>query len=175
MRYQGRIENWNDERGFGFVVQNSTREKAFVHISAITDRRRRPTVGTLISYELTRDDQGRPKAVNVQFVGSRAGRERNSGASIGAVAFGVIALVALSSVAYVRLSHPNSTVTASAYKITFAQDALRSHPEFRCQPEKSSCSTMTSCAEAFFHQERCNVSNMDGDHDGIPCERQLCN
>ncbi|MFN5191676.1 MAG: excalibur calcium-binding domain-containing protein [Burkholderiales bacterium] len=36
------------------------------------------------------------------------------------------------------------------------------------------CSKMTSCAEVFFHQEKCGVGGMDGDRDGIPCEHQLC-
>ena len=62
-----------------------------------------------------------------------------------------------------------------AYKIVFERDALRFHPEFECRPEKNSCSKMTSCAEAFYHLEKCSVPNMDGDRDGIPCERQWCN
>jgi len=78
-------------------------------------------------------------------------------------------------VAYVRMSHPNSTVSASIYKIFSARDSLRLHPEFQCEPTELSCSSMTSCAEAFFHQEHCDVSGMDGDHDGIPCEQQWCN
>ena len=48
MRLQGKIESWNDERGFGFVVQNSTGEKAFVHITAMADRRR-PDIGALVT------------------------------------------------------------------------------------------------------------------------------
>jgi hypothetical protein len=86
----------------------------------------------------------------------------------------LIALVA-SYVGYVRITHRNSTVPASAYKIVFARDALQKHPEFQCKPEKNSCSKMTSCAEAFYHLEKCEVPNMDGDRDGIPCEQQWCN
>jgi hypothetical protein len=78
-------------------------------------------------------------------------------------------------VAYVRISHPGSTVSASIYKIVFARDALRENAEFSCEPSKSSCARMSSCAEAFFHQERCGVGGMDGDRDGIPCEQQWCN
>ncbi|MGI2029720.1 excalibur calcium-binding domain-containing protein [Endozoicomonas acroporae] len=28
---------------------------------------------------------------------------------------------------------------------------------------------------ATFYQDNCPGTNMDGDRDGIPCERQLCN
>jgi hypothetical protein len=87
----------------------------------------------------------------------------------------LVVLTAMVYVGYVRITHRNSTVAASAYKIVFARDALRPHPEFQCEPKKSSCSKMTSCAEAFFHQEKCAVDNMDGDRDGIPCEQQWCN
>lgn len=78
-------------------------------------------------------------------------------------------------VAYVRLSHPNSTVQASVYKILWARAALHENPQFRCEASKSWCTQMASCAEAFFYQERCGVATMDGDHDGIPCEQQWCN
>jgi len=37
------------------------------------------------------------------------------------------------------------------------------------------CSQMTSCAEATFFLKNCLGTKMDGDNDGIPCERQWCN
>ncbi len=36
------------------------------------------------------------------------------------------------------------------------------------------CSQMTSCAEAKFFLSHCPATKMDGDGDGIPCERQFC-
>lgn len=44
--------------------------------------------------------------------------------------------------------------------------------EFTCGTKRL-CTRMTSCAEARFHFEQCGLSRLDGDHDGIPCER-LC-
>ena len=37
------------------------------------------------------------------------------------------------------------------------------------------CSQMTSCAEAKYFLKNCPGTKMDGDHDGVPCEQQLCN
>jgi len=37
------------------------------------------------------------------------------------------------------------------------------------------CSQMTSCAEATFFLKNCPGAKMDGDNNGIPCERQWCN
>lgn len=36
------------------------------------------------------------------------------------------------------------------------------------------CSQMTSCAEATWFLKNCPGVQMDGDHDGVPCERQWC-
>ncbi len=52
MRYQGRITNWNDDKGYGFVTPNGGGEKAFVHITAFSNSHRRPTESDLITYEL---------------------------------------------------------------------------------------------------------------------------
>ncbi len=44
---------------------------------------------------------------------------------------------------------------------------------FRCQG-KIYCSEMTSCAEAKFYLKNCPGVKIDGDNDGVPCERQWC-
>jgi Excalibur calcium-binding domain len=36
------------------------------------------------------------------------------------------------------------------------------------------CSQMTSCAEAKYFLAHCPGTKMDGDGNGIPCERQFC-
>jgi hypothetical protein len=45
---------------------------------------------------------------------------------------------------------------------------------FRCEG-KTMCHQMSSCEEATFYLRNCPGTKMDGDHDGIPCERSLCN
>lgn len=45
--------------------------------------------------------------------------------------------------------------------------------DFECDGRKY-CSQMTSCEEAIFFINHCPDTKMDGDHDGIPCERQWC-
>jgi len=175
MRYQGRIAEWKDDRGFGFITPNGGGAKVFLHISAMSDPGLRPSVGARVTYEIVSAADGRVRAQGVRLLGTQpAERARSLGLLLSMLAFGAL-LVAAAYVAWVRLSHPNSTVAASAYKILFARDALGSNPPFQCMPAKSSCSAMTSCAEAFFHQEKCGVSGMDGDRDGIPCEQQWCN
>lgn len=44
---------------------------------------------------------------------------------------------------------------------------------FHCDG-RTYCSQMTSCAEAKYFLAHCPDVKMDGDHNGIPCERQWC-
>ena len=175
MRLQGRVTEWNDERGFGFVTQNGTGARVFVHVSEFRATHERPAIGSLITYELGKDPKGRIQARNARFVGATSSAPAGAFENLLSAAALLLVLLLVGYVGYVWISSPNSTISATFYKVVFARDALRPHPEFQCRPEKNSCSRMTSCAEAFFQQERCGVSDMDGDHDGIPCERQWCN
>ena len=174
MRLQGRIIEWNDERGFGFVVQNGASARMFLHVSAFRKGKGRPLLGSLITYEIRQDEKGRFRAASAELVGTRSPTQSSAGAFFSAIV-GLALLLTLGYVGYVRFSHPNSTISASVYKIVSARDALKSQPKFQCKPEKNSCSKMTSCTEALFHQEQCSVFDMDGDRDGIPCEQQWCN
>ena len=45
---------------------------------------------------------------------------------------------------------------------------------FSCDGRKY-CSQMTSCAEAAYFLQHCPGVEMDGNHDGEPCEQQWCN
>lgn len=47
-------------------------------------------------------------------------------------------------------------------------------PEYVCDGRQH-CSQMRSCEEATWFIRHCPGTKMDGEGDGIPCERQLCN
>lgn len=67
MRYQGRLHDWNDDKGFGFVTPNGGGDRAFVHIKAFARTSRRPINGDVITYALSRDPRGRLQADNIRF------------------------------------------------------------------------------------------------------------
>ncbi len=71
MRYQGRITDWKDDKGFGFVTAVGGGERAFVHIKAFSARTKRPQEGDLITYELGQDDKRRFQAQNIRFADTR--------------------------------------------------------------------------------------------------------
>jgi len=45
---------------------------------------------------------------------------------------------------------------------------------FKCDG-RTRCSQMTSCEEATFFINNCPGVQMDGNNDGVPCEKQWCN
>lgn len=46
-------------------------------------------------------------------------------------------------------------------------------PQFSCDG-RTHCSQMRSCEEAMYFLQNCPNTKMDGNNDGIPCERQWC-
>jgi uncharacterized membrane protein YsdA (DUF1294 family)/cold shock CspA family protein len=79
MRYLGRIIEWNDDRGFGFVTPNGGGDRAFVHIKAFERASNRPAVGVLISYELVKDERGRFNATTVRFADQKPKSKTSTG------------------------------------------------------------------------------------------------
>jgi len=72
MRYQGKITNWKDNRGFGFITPNGGGNQVFVHIKSFVNRQRRPAGNEIVTYELKTDPKGRAQAEAVAFVGESA-------------------------------------------------------------------------------------------------------
>ena len=66
---RGKITQWKDDKGFGFIMSEDGDEKLFFHISAVKTLGRRPQVGDVVLYESMRDSQGRPKAKAVVIEG----------------------------------------------------------------------------------------------------------
>ena len=69
--------------------------------------------------------------------------------------------------------------TTQSFVDTPAVVERQSHPiqttnsNFRCDG-RTHCSQMTSCEEATWFLQNCPGTKMDGNNDGIPCERQWC-
>lgn len=76
MRLAGRIAEWNDDKGFGFVVPNGGGDRAFVHINAFQRGSKRPVVGDLISYLPGKDERGRLQARDVRHAGQKIAEKR---------------------------------------------------------------------------------------------------
>ena len=95
MRHKGKITSWDDNKGFGFITPLSGGKRIFIHISALGNRNRRPELGNVITYSVSKDAKGRPRAVNARLAADRnfkkARRRRNNLA----VAFSVVFVAAI--------------------------------------------------------------------------------
>lgn len=91
MRVKGRIRSWNDQKGFGFIEPDHSSKQVFIHVSAFSNRHRKPTTGELVTYALSTDREGRPCAARATLPGDtlpkRAKRSGKALAVFGAILF----------------------------------------------------------------------------------------
>lgn len=71
-RYHGRITQWFDDRGYGFITASGGPKQIFAHVSAFTRRGVRPKIGDVVTFMLDRDPQGRLRAMAIQSAGGTA-------------------------------------------------------------------------------------------------------
>ena len=72
MRVKGRVSEWHDHKGFGFVTSEESQKRAFVHISAFRHLPRRPSVNDVVYFEMSTDHRGRLRAENAEIVFSKS-------------------------------------------------------------------------------------------------------
>jgi hypothetical protein len=92
----------------------------------------------------------------------------------------LVILMALVWKGYERYSHNLSQIEATREHAFDVKDALNvdskpsSQSAFACDG-RTYCSQMKSCDEAKYFVQHCPNVKMDGNNDGIPCEKQWCN
>jgi cold shock CspA family protein len=67
--FKGRLERWNEDKGFGFIRPEHTKGDVFIHISALKNMPRRPVIGDVIYYQLHAGDDGKTRAINARIEG----------------------------------------------------------------------------------------------------------
>lgn len=177
MRIEGKLTQWNDDRGFGFITPTEGSPKVFVHISSFPKDGRRPAIGERILFDVETDSTGKKRASNLlcpdrpspRRSSRPASRPRSKPGNVSRILiFMVIAVLA--AYGYNKFSHP----TGRHALISPRQDKASNNSNFHCDG-RTRCPEMTSCEEALFFLQHCPTVQMDGDGDGIPCERQWCN
>jgi uncharacterized membrane protein YsdA (DUF1294 family)/cold shock CspA family protein len=111
LRYAGKITEWNDERGFGFIVPNGGGARAFVHISELKTRSRRPATGAQVTYSVAKDPRGRLQATVINLIVARHA-PKSQDSSFPLTTIGVTALI-LVAIAYDV--HKLPPIVAGAY------------------------------------------------------------
>lgn len=70
----GKITNYNEDRGFGFILTPNNEEE-FFHFSECDFL---PKVGLKVTYEPGKDRSGRSKAYNIQCVQGEESKDENA-------------------------------------------------------------------------------------------------
>lgn len=74
MRRNGKIGSWNDDKGYGFILSSNGDPPVFIHINAFRHRNRRPATDDVVTYILSRDKRGRPRASSAYLGGDERAR-----------------------------------------------------------------------------------------------------
>ncbi len=200
MRFDGRLAQWDDQRGFGFIEPAQGGDRIFVHVSAFAPGDRgpnnRPRVGDRVSFELALDSKGRKQARYVNrpdTPGLRGAsspprpprrtahpRAGDAGGGLGrwvaiALAFVLIAALGWKGTQWWSAYGPwqGAPLSAPSPAQHDVPSPVQSATSLRCDG-RTMCSQMTSCAEAKFFLRNCPGTKMDGNRDGVPCEQQWC-
>ena len=196
MRFTGKLRDWNDTRGFGFIVPTHGGADVFVHISALPNDGSRPTVGETLTYELVLGDKGRPQAANAHRLALGAARipegtvrrppvvAKQSDSFVVRVAIFML-VVGLGAYAYRAYTERAMPALTPAQPSVMSQSQKMAAPISASVREATSpsaftcdgrihCSQMTSCTEAKLILANCPGTQLDGDNDGVPCEQQWC-
>jgi len=176
MRTKGKITHWNEDKGYGFITPSTGAKQVFVHISEFSNLALRPRVDQIVTFTISTDKRGRACALDVirdgEPVSKIARRRPLSGSTRNTTVLLVVVLIAAVGYSRYHKAQTGLYLPISASAPSEAQEPVSS--PYHCDG-RMHCSQMTSCAEAKYFIQNCPNTEMDGDHDGVPCESQWCN
>lgn len=66
MAIAGKISEWNDAKGYGFITVDNYQGKIFFHITDVHGHGQRPKVNEAVHFTLTKEPDGSLRAVNIE-------------------------------------------------------------------------------------------------------------
>lgn len=191
MAQDGILRSWNEEKGYGFIAPSDGGREIFVHFTAFPRDGTRPAVGERLRFEIGPGRDGKRQALRVQRLavgapGRRAAPGRHRSRPGGLERWlGRLAVVGVLVVAgswgwreFQARQHRAELAAQPPMRLMAPGGAPDTLPATAAGPwhcdGRTHCSQMTSCAEATWFINHCPGTQMDGNHDGVPCEQQWC-
>ncbi len=228
--FKGKIVEWNQQKGFGFIHPNIGSENIFIHISDFQDKNYRPTIGDVVLYKIGQGRDNKKKAIDAYIeTNNNVAKNRNIfskkriflllflGAVIMYSNFSKENIVPVVSNKFIEndiqkeenyiqdkdfiedkefnefIKNQDKFIEEHTIKQNIkkpieehiVKQSIRrpikkpsikkstSKNKYTCDGRQH-CSQMKSCDEAKYFINHCPNTKMDGDNDGVPCERQLC-
>ena len=189
---KGKITQWHDDKGYGFIQIDNSSQKVFCHISGFVQKQPRPNQGENVSFDIVTNGKGQTAAKGIRYLDRPIHQEsvprtrhvrkntvnrhrNNNSSSLGGLVSGILGLIFVGFIGY-------QVYQFAAAKLTPKQEnkpqlintpISSTNAQYRCDGRKH-CSEMKSCEEAKWFLRNCADTQMDGDGDGIPCEGSLC-
>ncbi len=190
IRLKGKLEKWDDDKGFGFITPENGTQTIFVHIYAFgKGHSRRPMEGDIVYYNVHTDKNGKIKAVDAIIEGVRLRskthisrptkhyNKRGTKNSLLTLLLCAVFFIGIDNSIYSKVQFGSDRQPEANSQLIHSLenplDTPQPVPRYSCDG-KIHCSEMTSCEEAQFYLGNCPGTKMDGDSDGIPCESQWC-
>lgn len=193
MFIEGIVKTYNTDRGFGFIQCDDNRKDIFFHISDFPNKHQLPRIGEKLKFYVDLSDR-KPRAKNIIRLEMKSAQPDSSGRaqstkrmaqknkgfnlvnfSIGAaiVAIFISVFVPLVSGIYTREKLKREPVSSpESMRISSKSSSNNPTSNYRCDG-RTHCSQMKSYEEAVYFINNCPGTEMDGDGDGEPCERQF--
>lgn len=95
MRQKGKITNWNDDKGFGFISPMGDGKQIFIHIKAFNNRNSRPEMNQIVTYDISKDKQGRVCAENASRLGDKTTKRSKNKINVTSIIVVLVFLVFL--------------------------------------------------------------------------------
>ena len=187
---KGIIVKWDDEKGYGFIRIDGSKQEIFCHISDFSQRSPRPEINEAVGFEVSSNGKGKNVAKQIRYLNREArdfkrNHNHHSRAKkksffclryvvfhideIGRlVLFGLIGYQ-IYQFAAAKLVPKQTNAPVELNDPATIQAKKSNSNKYRCDGRQY-CSQMVSCEEAKWFLQNCSDTKMDGDGDGIPCE-----
>jgi uncharacterized membrane protein YsdA (DUF1294 family)/cold shock CspA family protein len=120
MRMQGKVTQWKEGKGFGFIDLEDGTPVLFFHENFLLHQTRRPRVGDTVSFEIATHSDGHRRAERILFPGERDPKRVDQLFDFGYIALACLFFLCIGLFAYQKKLDPAiAFVYCSASLITF--------------------------------------------------------